>query len=69
MGCRHLRADGDPLGGSGALDTLVGNVVSYELGISIIAISIVSMEMALRSNKGSQLRSCCIRLWARPACL
>ena len=28
-----------------------GNVVSYELGISIIAISIVSMEMALRSNK------------------
>ena len=28
-----------------------GNVVSYELGISIIVISIVSMEMALRSNK------------------
>lgn len=28
-----------------------GNVVSYELGISIIVISLVSMEMALRSNK------------------
>ena len=28
-----------------------GNEVSYELGISIIVISIVSMEMALRSNK------------------
>ena len=28
-----------------------GNVVSYELGISIVVISLVSMEMALRSNK------------------
>ena len=28
-----------------------GNTVSYELGISIILISIISMELALRSNK------------------